>query len=300
METPQLSRSQFSADELRDHIKKFLDSSYGGRTQTQATYAGALREFVRWYEQDRKFLFITADVFRYRDYLIEQKNLSQASVSTYLSGLRGFFEFLRGQGLLTHNPARHVRGSVGRSSPECEVLTESEVDRLIAAVDLNDRRGTRDLVILRLMVQYGVSESELVRANVKDYVVIAGGGVLRLQSRGRESRVVLRDDMITLLNDYLALRSNVLPSQPLFLSDGNRTRGMRMSVRGIRERINQYLELAGIRDGGTRDISPHVLRNTAGRQMARSGASVDEIRYRMRIRSLARAVKYMDQSRAAI
>jgi site-specific recombinase XerD len=148
------------------------------------------------------------------------------------------------------------------------------------------------------MVEYGASEIELVRANVQDYVCIAGGGVLRLQKRGGESRIVLQREMTTLLNEYLAPRRDVQKEQPLLLSDGNRTRGMRMTCRGIRERINHYLKLAGVKDDGSRKISPHVLRNTAGMRMAISGSSVDEIRYRMRLGSLARARKFLDSSRA--
>lgn len=298
METPQPSETEFSCDELRDHIRKFLELLYGGKTQTQATYAGALREFVRWHEWDRRCRFTSADVFRYRDYLIREKKLSQASVSTYLAGLRRFFDFLCGEGLLTHNPARCVRGPATRMPTECVALTVAEIDRLIAVVDLRNRRGLRDLVVLRLMLDYGLSEIELVRTNVGDYVYIAGGGVLRLQNRAGESRIVLQREMTTLMNEYLASRSDVHKEQPLLLSDGNRTRGMRMTTRGIRERINHYLKLAGVKDSGSRSISPHVLRNTAGMRMAKSGSSVDEIRYRMRLGSLARAMRYLDSSRA--
>jgi site-specific recombinase XerD len=148
------------------------------------------------------------------------------------------------------------------------------------------------------MVEYGMSEIELVRTNVQDYISIAGGGVLRLRGRGRETRVVLPQQMTTLLNDYLTPRIDVRKDQPLLLSDGNRTRGMRMTTRGIRERINHYLKLAGVKDDRSRKISPHVLRNTAAIQMARSGSSVDEIRYRMRFGSLAKAMRYLDQSMA--
>lgn len=153
----------------------------------------------------------------------------------------------------------------------------------------------RDTVIMRLMVEYGVAEIELIRLDVRDYVFIAAIGALKMRGREKESKLLLRQDMTTLMNQYLASRPQIKNEHPLFLSDGNRTRGMRMTTRGIRARVNHYLGLAGLFDAGSRKITTRVLRHTAAILMAEGGASADEIKYRMRFGSLAKAEECVRQ-----
>jgi site-specific recombinase XerD len=301
MGIPQLTSNLLTRDVLLEHIKQFLDSFGERRTQTRGTYEHALKEFLRWYEQDGMCRFAVDDVLRYRDYLSKLKKLAPASVATYLNGLRQFCEHLLQRGVLEYNPARFVRSSRIPRPKSIEVLTSDEVDRLIDFVDQRSGRGKRDLAIIRLMVQWGLSEAELVRADVRDYVCIDGRGALKVERREDESAVVLiPSDMTWLVNDYLTVREGLGKDQPLFLSDGTRVRGVRMTIRGIRERVHHYLTLAGIKSSGSRRITPKALKHTAAMLMAQSGASADEIKYRMRFGTLAKAMRYVHQQRASL
>ena len=295
MAIPQFASSQLTRDVLSGYIKAFLDSLNGARTQTKATYECALREFLRWFEQDGRFLFAVDDVYRYKDYLSRLRKFTPASVSTYLNALRQLCEYLNRHGVIAYNPARHVRSIVHRRPARFEALTKLEVDRLIGSVDQNDRRAARDTVIIRLMVEYGVAEIEMIRLDVGDYVCIAPIGALKLHGREHESKVLLGQDLTALMNQYLASRPKLKSEQPLFLSDGNRTRGMRMTTRGIRARVNHYLRVIGLFGPGSRKITPRVLRHTAAILMAEAGVSVEEIKYRMRFGSLAKAKQFVSQ-----
>jgi site-specific recombinase XerD len=68
------------------------------------------------------------------------------------------------------------------------------------------------------------------------------------------------------------------------MSAGNRTRGERMTSRGIRERMNAYLTVAGVKNGASRRITALSLRQTAIRSMVERGASVREIQEMFRIK----------------
>jgi integrase len=69
-----------------------------------------------------------------------------------------------------------------------------------------------------------------------------------------------------------------------------------MTTRGVRDRVNIYLELAGIKRGPTRRITPYSLRHTAATLMASQGATADEIRKRLRLGSVATALLYINRS----
>ena len=290
MDKPTQTAGPLARSNLLAYIRDFVDS-LTTKTQTRSTYERALREFVRWFDLDGRFLFAVDDVYRYRHYLMDAKKLAPASVSTYLASLRLLLNYLSRQGIISFNPARHIRGSARKRTDDLTYLRHDDVIRLLGSVAERDRRGLRDRAILALMVRHGMTEVELTGANVGDFVFIDGMGALKVAGKYDAAHVLLDRMTAVLIHDYLASRVNVERQQPLFLSDGNRTRGMRMTTRGIRERINRYLRLAGVKslDSG---ITPRSLRHTAAMLMADEGSSADEIKYRMRFGSLARAMKY--------
>ena len=295
METPAHRASHVTRNDLLGYIRDFVDSLTETKVETRNTYERALREFVRWFDQDGRFLFAVDDVYRYRQYLVHSKGLAPASVVSYLNSVRQLCGYLHRQGIISYNPAQHIRGHALRLKNKPACLQKEEVTRLLDSVPRTDRRGPRDRTILGLMVQFGVTEVELIGANVGDFVFVDGMGALKLRGGDEMGRVVLDRTTATLIHDYLAARGKMSREQPLFLSDGNRTRGMRMTTRGIRERVNYYLEKAGVRSTGS-GITPQVLKHTAAMLMADAGSSADEIRYRLRFGTLARAMKYINRA----
>jgi integrase/recombinase XerC/integrase/recombinase XerD len=220
-------------------------------------------------------------------------------VSTYLTALRRFCAYLVDAGVLSDNPARYVQGNQRPTEHSREYLTVADVDAILAAVERKSLRGARDFAIIKLMVVCALSEIELVHANVEDLQILEGSGRLQVQGKGRaekDEEVLLPPDVVDAVSAYLAARGNVLPLLPLFASAGNRTRGMRMTTRGIRDRVNRWMELAGVRQGRLRKVTPYSLRHTAALFMARSGLSVEEIRQRMRLGSQITAQIYLSRT----
>jgi site-specific recombinase XerC len=154
----------------------------------------------------------------------------------------------------------------------------------------------RDYAFIKLMIGCALSEIEIVRADVGDLRSDDGCPGLVVQGKGciaKDARVDLPADVVECIAIYLAVRGDVAPSDPLFTSAGNRTRGMRMTTRGVRDRVNSYLESTGIKQGRLRKITPYSLRHTAAAIMAEHGATADEIRRRLRLGSLATAMLYL-------
>ena len=273
-----------------------LDST---RPETRGTYERALRGFVTWASKDRRFRFRVEDVERYKKYLVQEKRLAKASVSTYLTALRRFCEYLVDQGTLKTNPARSVGGSKRPVSHSRGSLSPQEAVALLAVIPGDDEMGARDRAIARLMLDCGLSEIEIVRLNIGDRK--SGNGVLSLavQGKGRsrkDEQVIVPAGTDEAIQHYLTFRKRATAGSPMFLSVGNRIHGKRMSTRAVRDRINFYLSRAGIRRIRSRRITPFSLRHTAARMMADAGAPADEIRSRMRLGSNATAMWYMGKT----
>jgi len=287
-------RRTISPSALVHHNQGFLRSLRRKRPETRGTYERALREFLRWTRRRGKFAFTPREVERYKRHLT--RRLSPVSVSTYLTALRRLCEYLVRCGLIADNPARGVGGNSRPRSHSREALLPADVDALLAAIVAPDERGKRDFAFVKLMLGCALSEIEIVRADVADLASIEGAMYLRVQGKGRlrkDQSVRFPDDVRRSVENYLALRGNLSARDPLFTSAGNRTRGKRMTTRGVRDRVTLYLEQSGVKKGKDRRVTPYSLRHTAARMMAGSGATADEIRVRMRLGSVTTAQLYM-------
>jgi site-specific recombinase XerD len=273
-----------SAGELRRRIDDFLREYLTEKSPaTVGTYRRSLNEFERWFVGQRgKFGFGVNGVADYKKYLMEDRGLHQVSVSTYLTALRRFCQYLVDIGLLAENPARQVKGNRRPTSHSRSVLTLSEIDALENVLTEESLIGLRDRAIVSLMLYGGLSEIEIVRADVRDLEQTLMGWFLRVQGKGRtvkDQSVPLEDRMLAHVQHYLDGRGRVRPEDPLFSSHGHRSEGERLNTRSVRSRINGYLKKAGVKRSG---ITPHSLTHTAALIWLHEGVEVEEVKRRMR------------------
>ncbi len=289
---------RISRKRLTGYFDAFVRSLDAKQPETKGTYERALREFLRWFAKDNACLFRVHDIERYKKYLTRRKKLSAASVSTYLTALRQFCRYLEWAGVLKWNPAKEVKGNARPMQHSREIIRFQDIDRLLASVNVDKEQGARDDTILKIMLGCGLSEIEIVRADVGDVGEEDGKPFLVVQGKGRstkDERVYLPQDVTLALRTYLALRHDLHPEKPLFVSAGNRTRGLRMTTRGIRERVNYYLETSGVKQGKARRITAFSLRHTAALMLVEQGATAEELIKQLRLGSVMTAEVYLKQ-----
>ncbi|MCS7176118.1 MAG: tyrosine-type recombinase/integrase [Candidatus Kapabacteria bacterium] len=297
------AREDFPAVRLRltqvlDYVNGFLESATQQSEATRQTYARTLREFAYFFTRDRRFFFRPRDVERYRRYLTRIRRLRPASVATYMTALRRFCQYLVDSGVLERNPARRVPGAQRPQQHSRSFLTADEVRRLLESIETGTAEGLRDRALVLMMLGCACSERELSLANIGDIRRQGKRWVIYLQGKGRKAK----DELIPIppavyseLRKYLEARGEVRAEDPLFISYSPRSYGQRMSVRGIREVVNQRLKEAAIKGERRLRLTPFSLRHTAGILLAESGASVEEIMERMRIRWRPTALLYFRQ-----
>ena len=286
MTDPADSILRLSVAGLAERLDGFLtDYLKGKSTATVGTYRRALNEFERYHGariSSAPFAFREKDVSQYKRYLMEERELSQVSVSTYLTALRRLCEYLVARGDLAENPARTVKGNRRPSQHSRGVLTEVDIERLFEAVPRATLIGHRDRAMMSLMVYGGLAEIELVRSDRGDLDQTLMGTYLRVQGKGRQTKdeAVRLDETATgPLFAYLRQRGDGPSDSPLFVSHGHRSDGTRLNTRSIRGRVNGYLRSVGLKRPG---ISPHSLTHTAPLIWLNNGMDLDEVRRRIR------------------
>ncbi|MFN0157950.1 MAG: tyrosine-type recombinase/integrase [Bacteroidota bacterium] len=249
--------------EIERRVGDFISSLHPHQVETRGTYNRALREFLRWISADGEFRFGSEDVERYRKYLAVERSLAGASVTTYLTALRSFCKYLVETGTLVENPVRSMRDSSTPAVQPRPVIAGEDADRLISMIPQTGELGSRDYAIVLLMLRCGLSETEIVRADINDYGIDSSGATMRVQKKGRRKKdavVTIPSEVRRAMEEYLSRRVLGEGDTPLFRSAGNRTRGMRMTTRGIRSRVNEYIEAAGIKQKQSQRITVGSLR----------------------------------------
>lgn len=265
---------------LQDFFREYLQNK---SSETVGTYRRSLHEFERWFVQQKgNFRFSKKGVEAYKTYLMETRALSQVSVSTYLTALRRFCQYLVDIGLLAENPAVGVKGNRRPTTHSRSVLTQVEIDQLLDRMESDTGINKRDQAVIYLMLFAGLSEVEITRADIKDLEQTLLGWYLRVQGKGhavKDQQVPIDPPVMEKIRIYLDTRRRIRPEDPLFVSHGHRSEGERLNTRSIRSRINYHLKSTGIKRKG---ISPHSLTHTAALIWLNDGMSLQEVSTRMR------------------
>ncbi|MDR1125263.1 MAG: site-specific tyrosine recombinase XerD [Deltaproteobacteria bacterium] len=200
---------------------------------------------------------------------IRRRGLGGRSLARHLSALRGFFSFLREEGVIQADPSRFLENpKLQKQLPE--VLSRAEMQALLAQPNLTGKLGFRDRTMLELLYASGLRVSELCSLKPLDFDPQAG--VLRIFGKGSKERLVpVHAEAGRWLEEYLTYwRSLFSPVSPnVFL---NRS-GKPLSRVGIWKLVQKYARMAGIR----REISPHTFRHSFATHLLEGGADLRSV-----------------------
>ena len=190
-----------------------------------------------------------------------------------LMSVRSWFKWLARKRYLLHNPASEIDlPQLGQQLP-ARVLTASQVEAILAAVDLQGHFGVRDCSILETFYSTGIRRMEL--AGLQLGHLDAERGLLTVrQGKGKRDRVVpIGDRALRWLNKYLSeLRPRLLVSEAEQTAYLTRL-GERFSGSSLSALVATYVRKSGVADQG----SCHLFRHAMATAMHDAGADIRDI-----------------------
>lgn len=254
---------------IEDYLERAW-AEHGIARQTQTSYGRDLDGFARWLALRGQHL-LAVDRATLFDYLADRtaQGYNARSNARLLSTLRGFYvQMVRLQRIAEDPTALLDSPKLGRGIPKA--LSESDVERLLAAPDVDTALGLRDRAMLELMYGSGLRVSELV--GLESLHVNLRQGVLRVLGKGAKERLVpIGDEAQHWLERYLAEARSTLARgkvrTPLFLS----RRGGEMSRQLFWHGIKRLALQAGI---DAARVTPHGLRHAFATHLLNHGADL--------------------------
>ena len=170
---------------------------------TLDSYRRDLKQFQAWLEktQGRDLLAAThADLLSYLAHKVSAK-AKATSTGRLLSSLKRFYQYALRQNKIGADPSLNIESpKLPRGLPK--TLTEEDVEKLLAAPDIDDPLGMRDRTMLEVLYASGLRVSELV--TLKAAQVSQDMGVVRIMGKGSKERLVpLGEEALGWVKRYL-------------------------------------------------------------------------------------------------
>jgi len=225
--------NQADYQKMSERFEAYLKSKAFTR-KSIASRINVMKLFWNWLYKEN----LEAESVGYNDLLLymkyrSRKGTSQRSIQNYLSTIKHFYEHLIREGKIINNPASEIEVKGVKRKVLYHILEPHELQALYNGCQDESPKGIRNKVMLGLLINQGLTTSELSKLEVKDIDLREGkidvpGGV---RSNGRvmklEAHQVMEMYDYTLRVRQLILQmipkrryQNKVETQQLFIGDG--------------------------------------------------------------------------------
>ena len=218
--------------------------------------------------------------------------INPRSQSRLISGLKSFFNFLIFEDYRKETPLELIEvPKTGRKLPD--TLSTTEIDALIAAIDLSKPEGERNKAMLETLYSCGLRVSELISLKISD--LFFEEGFIKVTGKGNKQRFVpVGSSTIKFITIYANQIRVHVPIQKgfedtLFLN----RRGKQLT----RAMVFTIIKNLAIAIDLNKTISPHTFRHSFATHLLENGADLRSIQLMLGHESITTTEVYMHLDR---
>ena len=224
------------------------------------------RGIVDWQQVDHYLLIDLLNSLR-------QQGKANSTINRVISSLRQFYKYMIRHHNLTINPMEMIDHQYTFKQPPTPViLTEKEIEQLLAVPDVSTPIGLRDRALLEIMDATGMRVSEVIALDLT--ALHLDVRLLQLTGKNeREGMNPLSQPAVKWLTDYLDR------GRPRLLRDEHETRvflnahGYPLTRQGIWKKMKEWVSEAKIK----KEVTPQTMRYSFAVHLIENGADVQLI-----------------------
>ena len=263
-------------------IEELVDSFINDQDVKQtskALYRRTLKQYFKWIDEKGYLLSEIArtQLLEYKEDLLSS-GLSSLTVSSYITSVRRFYEWTEANKFYP-NVAKGIKSPKRKQQFKKQPLLPSQATELL---NYYQGKALRDYAIITLLLRTGLRTIEVVRATVEDITYKGSQRVLMVHGKGRDEKdnfVILTEKSYQPIAEYLKTRKGVKPSDPLFTSTSNNSKGDKLTTRTISQIAKDGLRAIGLDE---KSFTAHSLRHTTAVNILRAGGSLETAQFTLR------------------
>ncbi len=258
-------------NKLSEKYFEFLVKTKKVSENTLLSYKRDINNYILFLESNKMRIESTNGT-TVLDYLmgLQKSGKSASTVSRNLASIRSMYRFLQNESIISVDPTAQLH-SLKTEKKLPEVLTNEEIEKLLAQPDTGELKGCRDKAMLELLYATGMRVSEMIDLKISDvdmnigYINCNHGAKLRVIPIYSIAKKAVKD-YIDGARAYMVKGSG---EDTLFVNCS----GTRMTRQGFWKIIKQYAASANI----SKDITPHTLRHSFATHLLENGADLKSI-----------------------
>ncbi|MFA5095550.1 MAG: site-specific tyrosine recombinase/integron integrase [Candidatus Paceibacterota bacterium] len=268
-----------SLKQLKTQFLEYVEIERGRALNTVRNYDHYLTRFLDFVKNDNPTNINDNTVREFRLWLNRQstgnnkatgETLSKKTQNYYLIAIRAFLKYLARQGIKSMPAERIELAKITERS--LDLITQTELRRLLDAPKGNDIKSLRDKAILELLFSTGLRVSELCSLTND---IDLGSEQFSIRGKGGKIRVVfISPEAKDAIKKYLALRKDM--DDALFVKVGKETSQKEtgpLTKRSIERIVKQYAIKAGI----SKKVTPHIIRHCFATDLLQNGADIRSV-----------------------
>lgn len=252
--------------------ENYLTKVKQASSNTISSYLRDIRQFSAWLRDTQGIDVVDASQLNIHDYIafLQNSGKSGATLSRNLASLKNFYAYVVSSGFLETTPVTDIRVERGEKKAP-SILTNREIELLLAQPVCVDSKGFRDKAMLEVMYATGIRVTELIQLDLDD--VNLDQGIIKC-STGKKSRAIpLYPAALKALRIYIKdVRNSMIlntDDKALFVN----VNGVRMSRQGFWKILKHYQATAHIE----KEITPHTLRHSFAVHLLENGADIGAV-----------------------
>lgn len=256
-------------EKLKTQFLEYLEIEKGRSLKTVENYDRYLIRFLK-FAQIARAKDLDDEVVRRFRLTINREGLKKSTQNYHLIALRVFLKYLAKREIESLAPDRIELAKTG--SRELDLVSSSELTRLLAGPKGGDLKDLRDKAILELFFSTGLRVSELCSL---DRDLDLTRDEFSIRGKGEKVRLVfLSPAAKEAIKAYLKKRGDVEEALFVSVSDINKNaKASRLTSRSMERLVKRYAIKAGI----TRKVTPHTLRHAFATDLLQNGADIRSV-----------------------
>lgn len=256
-------------EQLKRQFLEYTEIEKGRALNTIENYDHYLTSFLD-YAKVKRPEEITDEAVREFRLWLNRKNLNKKTQNYYLIALRSFLKYLARQNIETLPTERIELAKVGER--QLDLITSTELSRLLDAPEGSDVKVLRDKAILELLFSTGLRVSELCSLNTDTDFSLEQ---FSIRGKGGKVRVVfLSEAAKAALNKYLKARKDM--NDALFVQVGKEIKTKKPSPL-TRRSIERIVKYYAVKAGIGKKVTPHVIRHSFATDLLSNGADLRSV-----------------------